>query len=82
MATSNQLPAHSLTMPLSTEDEHILRQILADTRQLMVEIDRAKRLGMEVAHHEQRVGVHEQFASTALSEYFPITIKTQSQGTE
>jgi hypothetical protein len=74
--STTQLPAHSLTQPLDTADEHTLRQILANTRHLLGIIAQAKECGLDVAQHEARANMHHAFATTALAEFFPTTLST------
>ncbi len=74
MNPTTQLPAHTLTQPLSTEDEHILRQVLANTHQIAQVIDHAKALGLDTAQHEARAAMHHGFATTALERFFPVTM--------
>ena len=71
MTPSTTLPAHTLTSPLDTADEHTLRQVLANTQHIQQVIGQAKAVGLEVSQHEARANMHHQFATNATRAIFP-----------
>jgi len=81
MATVN-LPTHTLTTPLDSTDEQILRQALANYHQIANIIERAKAVGMDVSQHEARAAQHHGFITRSLEQFFPTTLQPPPQSDE
>jgi hypothetical protein len=70
-----QLPTHTLTVPLTSDDEQTLRQALANHNRIVQVIQQAKNVGMDVSQHEARSAIHHGFITNALNQFFPTTTK-------
>ena len=81
MAQAITIPTHTLTAPLSSDDEQILRQAWANHHQIQAIIDRAKAIGMDVSQHAARAEQHLAFITRALEQFFPTPMTPPPEAT-